>query len=281
MPASPPPGSDAVVDPRPIEHGDGRRAVLLIHGLTGTPFDIAPFAQTLAEHGFAVRAPLLAGHSDLSSLETTTWRDWYATVEEAFDALRDGGRRRVMILGFSAGSLLCLRLAALRTPDVEGLAALSVPLTVHPWQRTAVLALARLRTTPGLGRLIGRLPKKGPDVRIERVFRDSPSLRGFPYPALAELLFLQDEVADLLPHVRAPLLLMHGRHDHTASVSFADRVAQRVASERVEQVVLPRSFHIIAHDLDRERACAEILRFTLSVLGEPDPTEDPSPEPIP
>ncbi len=273
MPTDARPESDELADPRPIERGDGARAVLLIHGLTGTPYDVAPFAEVLHAEGFAVRAPLLAGHSDLSALEHTSWRDWYETVETAFDALHDSGRRQVLVLGFSAGSLLCLRLAALRSPDVSGLAALSVPLELLPWQRTGILAMARLRTTPGLGRLVGRLPKKGPDVRIERVFRQSPSLRGFPYPTLAEFIGLQDEVAALLPHVRAPLLLMHGRHDHTAPVTYADRVAQRVASARVEQVVLPRSFHIIAHDLDRERACAEVLRFTVSVLRGSEPAE--------
>lgn len=269
------PRPDAVADPSPVERGEGTRGVLLLHGLTGTPFDVAPFAEALGAEGFAVRAPLLAGHGDLASLEHTTWRDWYASAESAFEALLAGGRRRVVVLGFSAGSLLALRLAALRTPDVAGLCALSVPLQLAAWQRRGVLAMARLRTTPGLGRLVGMLPKKGPDVRIERVFRQSPSLRGFPYPTLAELVALQDEVTLLLPHVRAPLLLLHGRHDHTASVSFADRIAQRVASARVEQVVLPRSFHIIAHDLDRERACAEIVRFTISILGPPDPSDEP------
>lgn len=281
-PATSTSGSGAVVDSRPIERGEGSRGVLLLHGLTGTPYDVAPFAEALYARGFAVRAPQLAGHSDLHTLEATTWRDWYDSAQTAFDALLAAGRRRVMVLGFSAGSLLALRLAALRTPDVAGLAALSVPLALPGWQRRGVHAMARLRTTPGLGRLVGMLPKRGPDVRIERVFRHSPSLRGFPYPTLAELVALQDEVALLLPHVRAPLLLLHGRHDHTAPVTYADRVAQRVASAQVEQVVLPRSFHIIAHDLDRERACAEVVRFAIRVLGSPDSSCPPlTPPPSP
>jgi carboxylesterase len=263
--------ADVFVDPRPIHHGEGPRGVLLLHGLTGTPYDVAPFAAALHARGFAVRAPLLAGHSDLAALEHTAWGDWYASAEAAFEELHAAGLRRVVLLGFSLGSLLSLRLAALRTPDVAGVAALSVPLALPGWQRTAIGALARLRTTPGLGRLVGMLPKDGPDVRVERAWRESPSLRGFPFPTLAELVALQDEVADLLPHVHAPLLLMHGRHDHIAAVAHVDRVAQRVASSRVHKVILPRSFHILAHDLDRERACTEVTRFATAVLGETDP----------
>jgi len=277
--AAPSPSAvDALVDPRPIHRGEGLRGVLLLHGLTGTPYDVAPFAEALHARGLAVRAPLLAGHSDLSTLETSSWRDWYASAEAAFDELHAGGRRRVLIVGFSLGSLLALRLSVLRAADVAGLAALSVPLSFRGWQRTAIETLARLRTTRGIGRLVGMLPKDGPDVRVERAFRQSPSLRGFPFPSLAEMIALQDEVRDLLPHVRTPLLLLHGRHDHIAPVEHCDRVAQRVGSSQVHKVVLPRSFHILAHDLDRAEACAEIVRFAVSVLGSSDsiPSSSPS-----
>lgn len=277
--ASSPFAADALVDPRPIHRGEGPRGVLLLHGLTGTPYDVAPFAEDLHARGFAVRAPLLAGHSDLATLETTSWRDWYACAEQAFDELHAGGRRRVLLLGFSLGSLLSLRLSALRPADVAGVAALSVPLSLRGWQRTAIGALARLRTTRGVGRLVGMLPKDGPDVRVERAFRQSPSLRGFPFPALAEMIALQDEVTDLLPHVRAPLLLLHGRHDHIAPVEHSARVAQRVGSDVVHRVVLPRSFHILAHDLDREQARAEIVRFAVSRLGATDPLPSPASAP--
>lgn len=281
--AAPSPAADALVDPRPILRGEGPRGVLLLHGLTGTPYDVAPFADALHARGFAVRAPLLAGHSDLASLETTSWRDWYASAEAAFEELHAGGRRRVLLLGFSLGSLLSLRLAALHASDVVGVAALSVPLAFPPWQRTAIGALARLRATRGIGRLVGMLPKDGPDVRVERAFRQSPSLRGFPFPALAEMVALQDEVRDLLPHVRVPLLLLHGLHDHIAPVEHSGRVAQRVGSSVVHKVVLPRSFHILAHDLDRAEASAEIVRFAASVLGptDPGPSSSSNPEPNP
>ncbi|MCX4240271.1 alpha/beta hydrolase [Paraliomyxa miuraensis] len=273
--------SSALADPRPIHHGDGAHAVLLLHGLTGTPYDVAPFADALSARGFAVRAPLLAGHTDLATLETTSWRDWYASAEAAFDELHAEGRRRVVVLGFSLGSLLALRLGALRGSEITGLIAISVPLEVPSWQRIGINALARLRTTPGLGRIVGMLPSEGPDVRVERVFRQSPSLRGFPFPSLAELVALQDEVTDLLPYVRPPLLLLHGQHDHRAPVELADRVAQRVGSRTVHKIILPRSFHIIAHDLDRERARDEIVGFCLSVLGRPVPpptTNETNPE---
>lgn len=261
------------IDPRPIVAGDSDRGVLLMHGLTGTPHDVRPIAMELVRRGFAVRAPLLAGHTSLEALERSTWRDWYASAEAALSALRDGGRRRVVVLGFSMGSLLALRLAALRSGEIEGAIAISVPLELEPWQRQAVHVLARLSGHTWLRRTIGVFPKRdGVDVRVRREAEGSPSLTGFPYPALAELVGLQREVAELLPHVRVPLLLLHGRFDHTAKPEHSERVAQRVGSARVERKILPGSFHLVGVDVDRERVRTEVAEFVISVLGAPSRT---------
>lgn len=259
----------SAVDPRPIALGEGSRAVLLLHGLTGTPYEVEPIARSLHGRGFAVRAPLLAGHGSLADLEQSTRADWYATAEHALADLHQGGRRDVVVLGASMGGLLALRLAALQPRGVAGIVAASVPLELPLLQRSAIAVLARLRRTPLLGGVIGTLPKDGPDVRIERESRQSPSLRGFPYPALAELVALQREVTASLPEVRAPLLLLHGELDHSAPPSHAARIAQTVGSPQVRSVLLPRSFHILGRDLDRDQVCAEVVRFAISVLGDP------------
>ena len=264
-------GYDRQVDPTPIVRGDGERGVLVLHGLTGTPWEVAPVAHALADLGYAVRAPLIAGHDRLEALEGSTWRQWYASAEAELDRLRDGGRRKVVIAGFSMGSLLTLRMAALRPRDMVGIVGMAVPLELPAWTRPVIRAAAHLRGRPRLRTLIGMLPKiGGPDIRIEREVSRSPSLHAFPYPALAQFLLLQREVEELLPLVRAPLLLVHGRYDHTAPARLSLRVAQRVASDRVQRVELPRSFHIIAHDLDRDRAIAEVTTFVRSILPPPE-----------
>ena len=203
---------------------------------------------------------------DAGALERSTWRDWYATASEAFEDLRDGGRREVVVLGFSMGSLLSLRLTALRSAEVRGVIAISVPLRFPWWQRRAIVAMAKLRRSKLLHGAVGILPKDGgPDIRVMREVDDSPSLEGFPYPALAELLALQEEVAELLPHVRAPALLLHGRYDHTAPVELSAEVSQALGSARVERQVLPRSFHGVGLDLDREQACRATVEFVDSL----------------
>lgn len=241
--------------------------VLLLHGLSGTPYEVESMADALRAHGYEVQCPALAGHASLEHLERSTWRDWYEGAANAFDELRCDGTRPIVVLGFSMGSLLALRLAALRGPQVQGLIAISVPLAFERWKRTAITTLARLRAHPRLHRFVGVLPKhQGPDVRIRSEAESSPSLRGIPYPALAELMALQDDVMQLLPHVRAPLLLIHGRLDHTAPPEQSRRVAQRVSSPRVERRILPDSFHIVGVDLDRAQLCEDVVEFVDSVM---------------
>lgn len=263
------PSPPSAVDAGPFALGDGPTAVLCLHGLTGTPWEVRPLAEALAGAGHRAVGPLLAGHgADLAALERTTWRDWYDSAELAFDALSPGAGPRI-VLGFSMGALLSLRLAALHADAVDAVIALSVPLSFPGWKRAAIGVLARLRASPGVGRLVGHHPKAGgPDVRVRRAALENPSLRQFPYPTLRELVALQDETRACLPRVRAPLLLLHGGLDHAAAVEDSAVVAQAVASASVRRVVLARSFHHVAMDLDRDRARDEVMAFVAAIAND-------------
>ena len=45
-------------DAAPIDVGEGDDAVLLIHGLTSSPYDLKPLAEALAQRGFRARGRL-------------------------------------------------------------------------------------------------------------------------------------------------------------------------------------------------------------------------------
>jgi carboxylesterase len=266
-------------DPRPFALGEGENGVLCIHGLTGTPWEVRPLGDVLAEAGYRARGPLLAGHGDVAQLEASGRQDWYASTEQAFDELRSEVSGSVVVLGFSMGSLLALRLAAQRPKDIAGVIAMGVPLEFPGWQRMAISALASLREAPLLGGLVGRYPKSGgPDIRVLRMAQANPSLREFPYPTLREFIALQDEVRGLLSRVTSPLLLLHGRLDHAASTDDSARVAQAVSSADVRRKVFARSFHHLAVDLDREQVFRDILSFVDRVTQSRTSRVDPESE---
>src|SRR5256885_13491526 len=68
----------------------GRLGVLLVHGLGGTPTELGFIAHGLARAGHTVYCCQLAGHCRTpEQLRRSTWQEWYASVEEAHDRLRE------------------------------------------------------------------------------------------------------------------------------------------------------------------------------------------------
>ena len=99
----------------------GQHAVLLIHGLTGTPTEMKPVAKRLTKQGFSVMCPALAGHcGSVSDLKKSKWQDWYGTIERSFEALKAAGHTQVYVAGLSMGALIALVLAAEKGGRVDG-----------------------------------------------------------------------------------------------------------------------------------------------------------------
>src|SRR5262249_60755178 len=95
----------------PFELRGDRRGVLLLHGFTGTPFEVRSLGEALhARLGVTVSGPLLAGHGGSArALAATGWRDWEASALSALVELRarcDG----VVVAGLAVGCLLARRL---------------------------------------------------------------------------------------------------------------------------------------------------------------------------
>ncbi|MEE9382755.1 MAG: alpha/beta fold hydrolase [Nannocystaceae bacterium] len=263
-------------DTASFELGAGDHGALLLHGLTGSPWDMRPIGDALAAAGVRVVCPRLAGHENVHALERSNWRQWYEEAEWQFDRLCQQCTRRIVV-GFSMGALLTLRMAVFRNEQIAGIVAMSVPLELPKWQRAAIGTLSRLRCTPGIGRFVGNKPKHGGvDVRIRWQAERSPSLPAFPYPALRELVRLQADVRSRLPQITSPLLLLHGRFDHAAPMADSARVSQRVGSAQVRRVILPRSFHILPLDLDAERTCVEVVAFARQAFTHPSASRGPA-----
>lgn len=237
--------------------------MLCLHGLTGTPYEVAPLARALASAGFAVSAPLLAGHGETTAvLAATRWQDWFASAEAAFDQLlRACGEGRVAVLGFSMGGLLALRMARLRPDSVSALVALSVPLRLRPWQIAAAKAWRRLPEFVRRGRL-GAIRKRGGCDAIDAdVRRENPGLLELPIGSVAELVELGAIVRQDLAFIKQPTLVAHGERDHTVDLQASYELAGSLAAEVVNRLWLPRSAHLIGVDVEHARLAEVVVQF--------------------
>jgi alpha-beta hydrolase superfamily lysophospholipase len=99
--------------------GTVRGAVLLVHGLTDSPYSMRALAETFRDHGFYVLALRLPGHGTIpSGLLRARWEDWYAAVELAAKhaAQRAEPEHPFYAGGYSTGAALTT-LYALRALD--------------------------------------------------------------------------------------------------------------------------------------------------------------------
>jgi carboxylesterase len=263
---------DAIDHGRELDLQGGPDAALLLHGLTGSTFELFPVAERLRARGVRVLAPLLAGHGGATQdLVGVPWTEWLAKAGRDLGRLE--GARRTLVVGCSTGALLGCALAAELPSRVQGLVLLAPALELSPAGR--------------LGALLGRLPflrerivpkGNGSDVADLEMRRRNRCLDGVPLSSVAELASLAAHVERLLPVVEAPALVIHGAHDHTVTLAGARRLAQGLGSGPAEVVVLPRSFHLVGIDLERER-CAELAAGFLDSLPLPESSSAPGPSP--
>jgi alpha-beta hydrolase superfamily lysophospholipase len=90
-----------------VERRPGGPRVLLLHGLTGSPVELWPLAEGLAEAGWRAELPLWPGHGATPDLLART--PPAALLESAHALGREGAEA---VVGFSMGGLLAMVAAA-------------------------------------------------------------------------------------------------------------------------------------------------------------------------
>jgi carboxylesterase len=103
----------------------------------------------------------------------------------------------------------------------------------------------------------------GPDIADPAMRTASRSYPVMPLAAVVELLRLQATVRAELPRVLQPVLLLHGRDDHSAPLANLELLRRELGSRAVEAHVLERSWHVVTVDHDRD----EVVRRTATFLA--------------
>jgi carboxylesterase len=234
-------------------------AALLLHGLTGTPYELRPVADRLARAGVRCLAPVLPGHHSAEALSRTSWQDWVSGAREALAAL--GETRRTLVVGSSMGALVACALAAEDPGRVDGIALLAPALELQPLGKLA----GWLAGATPMARFLPQIPKGGgSDVGDPEARAMNPCMETVPLRSVGELLAFQAHVDALLPRVRCPALVVAGALDGTVTVAGAQRMAAKLGGG-ARLVVLPRSRHLVAIDFERERLADDVMGFFDSI----------------
>lgn len=250
---------DDVAEPEVLEGaeafrlGDGPVGVLMIHGFTGSPQGVRGLGEDLAGRGLAVEGIRLPGHGTTwRDLNSKTAADWRRAVEEGYAAVAEG-RDRVFVIALSFGAALAVDFAARNQDAVAGLVTLAgFVYTDDPRRFFTPLIKRVVRSVPGVGNDIS--DPAGREIVYDRL----------PTAASAEMLKVLRAARRSLPLIRCPLLVMHGRNDHTVKPVNAEMIYSRASSEDKELVWLERSYHVVTLDYDRD----EVHRRTHDFIKE-------------
>jgi alpha-beta hydrolase superfamily lysophospholipase len=94
--------------------GEALGAVVLLHGLTDSPYSVRHIAEIYRSHGFVAVGVRLPGHGTVpAALTDVEWEDWMAATRLAMREARRraGSAKPLHIVGYSTGGALALKYA--------------------------------------------------------------------------------------------------------------------------------------------------------------------------
>jgi carboxylesterase len=215
--------------------------VLVVHGFTGSPQSVRPWAEAIAKEGRTVLVPRLPGHgTTVDDLQATTAGDWVGEAEMSLRGLQERCDR-IFVCGLSMGGTITLDLAERFGDLIRGIVTVNASLfSTDP----------RARFAP----IVGRLP-----LKLNGIANDIADPSGnelaygkVPTKAAWSMLRYQARVMADLSKITQPALLFASRQDHVVAPANATYAAEHIASSEKELVWLERSYHVATLDYDKD-----------------------------
>jgi carboxylesterase len=259
--------------------GDNGSAVILVHGLTGTPNEMKYLATYLNKSGYTVVCPKLANHDQsIWVLKNTSWQEIYGSVRDVLvkGELKDFDGP-IFVSGLSMGALLALLLADEFKDRISGAACLAPTLFYDGWNTpfaniffpfayTPIRYIAYFKESPPYGIkneiIQQRIHKYYATARLDDV--EGAAQYGYPYfpvTLLHQLQLLVKHLEKKLPGMAFPIQLIQAKDDDVASVKNSKFIYDRVRSEIKEMILLYNSYHVITADQERATVAEKVTEF--------------------
>ncbi len=229
---------------------NGHIGIVLVHGFTGSPAAMRPWAEFLNARGYSVRVPLLPGHGTKpADLNEVQWPAWPAKVTAEIREL-EKHCSQIFVAGLSMGGGTTLHVAAELRDQISGIILVNPMIHVRGISPSLAFAISRVVK---FGRSVGN------DIKRKGV--TEYSYDKLPYRGIYQLLTMLKMTRAALPSVKTPLQLFHSVDDHTLPVSNTEIVMREIGSTNKSRIELLNSFHVATIDHDSELIFANSLTF--------------------
>lgn len=229
-------------DFRQSGHGDnGKIGIIFVHGFTGSPISMRPWADFFAAKGYAVSVPLLPGHGTTpEDLNRVKWQQWPKKVEEELDWMISQGLTP-FIFGLSMGGGTTLHIALRRSAQLAGIVLVNPMIHVEKVPHQLAWIISRFQKMRS---------SVGDDIKKPGVTEHGYD--SLPAVGVYQLLKMLSYTRKRLHDVTTPLMLFHSKDDHTLPVSNTEIIMDSVGSTAKQRIELVNSFHVATLDYDKE-----------------------------
>ena len=245
-------------------------SVVLVHGAGEHGGRYAWVAERLIERGHPVYACDHRGHgrSDGPRAAIGRMATLVADLRRFIELLED----RPFLVGHSLGGAVALNYAIEHGDTIEGLV-LSAPAVateaVPAPLKAIVAALSKLAPGMPAFQIDAELISRDADVVAD--YRSDPlNWTGMlPARTLGELLQNMDTIADRVPKLRTPLLVLHGARDGLCPPTGSEMIHARAGSRDKTLKLYPRLFHEIFNEPERGEVVHDLAAWLAQRSREP------------
>jgi carboxylesterase len=237
------------VPPKPFTFGDGKRAVLLLHGFTGNTADVRMLGRFLEGKGYTCHAPLYEGHGvPPENLVHTGPEDWWKSVTDGYELLKSRGHDEIAVAGLSLGGVFSLKLGY--TVPIKGIITMCAPMHIKSEE---VMYEGILQYAREYKKLEGKSE--------EQIQQEMDEFQKTPMRTLKAL---QDLIADVRDHVDmiySPTFVVQARHDHMINTESANIIYNEVENDLKKIKWYEESGHVITLDKERDQLHQDVYEF--------------------
>ena len=231
----------------------GPRAVLLLHGFTGSSADVRILGRFLEKHGYTSLAPHYKGHGvPPEELIVSNPEEWWQDVKNGYTQLNEAGYEEIAVAGLSLGGVFSLKLAT--SHPVKGVVTMCSPMTMRT---TDIMFEGVLEYAKQYKKQQGKNEQEI-ELEIEAIKQKGMA----SLPELQQLIYDVRETIDLL---YAPILVIQARNDKVINPDSANIIYDTVESIDKKISWYEHSGHVITLDKEKDQLHEEVLTFLNSL----------------
>lgn len=226
-----------------------RRAVLLLHGFTGSTKDVKKLGEYLNKRGYTCHAPMYRGHG-VSPEEILKYgaKYWWEDVTRGYHHLKELGYEEIAVVGISLGGVFTLKVGA--EFPVKGVVSMCAPI--------------KRKSKDGLFERLynyAKVYKQFEGKEPEQIEKELKELKSLPQDAIIEVQKMIEHTSDEIEEIHAPTLVLQGKLDDALYQESAPYIYDTVETDDKEIIWYQNSGHIITLGKERDKVFEDTLNF--------------------